>query len=60
MRDACGRNKVMVITILNLTDITSPGFPDRYPDNMDCKWLIVAEDDKQIEISLRGHEVESE
>ena len=60
MVDACGGDKVMVITSLNLTDITSPGFPDRYEDNMDCKWLILADDGKQIEISLRGHELENE
>ena len=34
MEDACGENKMMSITANNLTDITSPMFPDDYPNNM--------------------------
>ena len=58
MANACGENKTMVLTVQNLTHITTPGFPDLYPNNSDCQWLILAEDDKKIEISLRGHNLE--
>ena len=58
MTNACGENKMMVLTEQNLTDITTPLFPDRYPNNMDCQWLILAKDDKKIEISLKGHDLE--
>ena len=58
--DACVNGSAMVITVHNNTVITSPNFPENYPDNMDCTWHIVADRDKMIKLSLKGHELEKE
>ena len=60
MMDACGTGSAMVITIQNNTFVSSPNFPSNYPNNMDCTWHIVADHDKGIELSLKGHELEKE
>ena len=57
MSDACGPNP-LVITIFNVTDITSPGFPDAYPNGINCTWLIAAETGKRVLLSVKGHEIE--
>ena len=58
---ACGGgNKNMIITIANITDITSPNFPENYPNNMDCTWIIKASSDEKIELHLEGFELEKE
>ena len=48
MMAACGSGSIMVITEQNKTDISSPKFPENYPNNMDCTWHIVADHDKRI------------
>ena len=57
MIDACGA-KPLVITIFNKTDITSPGFPNTYPNKIKCTWLIVADLDKRVLLKVKGHEIE--
>ena len=60
MADACGADSPMVITAQNSTDISSPNFPENYPNNMNCTWLIVAHNNATIELSLKGYETERE
>ena len=60
MMDACGTGSAMVITIENNTDVSSPYFPENYPNDMYCTWHIVAEHDKGIELSLKGYDLEEE
>ena len=59
MMPACYKGSEMVITIKNTTDISSPQYPESYPNNMNCTWHIVADHDKRIELSLKGYEVEN-
>ena len=60
MMDACGSGSPMVITIQNNTVIKSPNFPENYPNYMDCNWHIVADHERGIELSVKGHELENE
>ena len=59
---ACAGNP-MIITVKNRTDITSPGYQknENYPNNMDCKWIIKADQNKIIRLLIKdGSEVEKE
>ena len=57
MIDACGSDP-LIITIFNTTDITSPNFPNPYPNNLHCTWMIVAEVDKRVLLNVKGYEIE--
>ena len=39
-------------------EITSPGYPNQYPLNKECTWVILAADDKNIELQFREFELE--
>ena len=56
--DGVARDNVMVITAQNNTDISSPNYPDNYPENLNCAWRIVADYNVGIEIMLKGYETE--
>ena len=58
MFDACAPNGPLVLTIGNTTDISSPNFPENYPDQMNCTWRIVAANGKRIVLLVKGHELE--
>ena len=60
MADACNNDSPMVITAQNNTDIVSPNFPENYPNNMNCTWLVVADNNATIALSLKGYETEKE
>ena len=60
MLDACGTDSPMVITVQNNTVITSPKFPQNYPNNLKCTWHIVAEPNENIELSFKEYETENE
>ena len=32
--------------------ITSPGYPDKYPNYVDCKWNLIAPHEKKIKLSF--------
>ena len=38
-------------------NIYSPNYPDHYPKNSNCKWLLKAEDGKRFKISIKIHNV---
>ena len=48
----------MVITLENAADISSPKFPENYPNDANCTWHIVANNNTRIELSIEGHEIE--
>ena len=59
MYSGCGHNGAkMIITPSNYTDIHSPEFPEYYPSNLNCKWHIKADDGYQIELHIKGYELE--
>ena len=60
MMQACGSDRVMTITSLNKTNIFSPNFPKHYPENMNCSWSIVAQEDEIIELTLEDNAYELE
>ena len=56
---ACGNDgNVMIITPSNNTDVHSPGYPDNYPNSLNCKWHIKADGGNRIELIIKGHELE--
>lgn len=60
MMVACSTSTPMVITVQNNTEISSPKYPENYPNNLDCTWHIVADHDKRIELSVKGYDIENE
>ena len=58
MMAACG-NDIMVITIMNKTAITSPNYPEKYLDNLDCTWKLVSDDKRRIRLMIEGDEIEN-
>lgn len=40
-------------------NITSPGYPNQYESNMDCRWLLQAPDDTKIVLTIVSLELES-
>ena len=54
---ACGSDSVMVLTQFDEALITSPNFPNPYPPNSNCTWIITAADDAEIQLSLKGHKL---
>ena len=55
---ACGSSRVLTVTNMNKTDIFSPQFPNEYPNNLNCSWLIQAKEKERIIITLKGYELE--
>lgn len=40
--------------------ISSPGYPDNYAPGKDCVWIISAPTGKQIELIVKGFDLESD
>ena len=60
MTEACA-GEPMILTVKNRTDISSPGYEKNYPNNMNCKWIIKADQNKTIRLLIKGgSEVEKE
>lgn len=63
MMDACSGNfetpTPMVITVDNISDISSPNFPQQYPENIKCSWRIIADDNQTIELSFLELDIEN-
>ena len=55
---ACGSKRLMKITNMNKTDIFSPLFPQDYPNNINCSWLLLAKETEKIRLTLKGYELE--
>ena len=57
---ACGADRIMKISNMNKTDILSPQYPEEYPNNMKCSWLILAKEREIIKLTLEdnGYELE--
>lgn len=63
MKTSACSGSPLVITMKNRTDISSPGYQqdEYYPNNMDCEWSIVADQNKIIRLVIKGgSEVEKE
>ena len=62
MINACGANESLVFTILNATEISSPGFYAKvYPANLNCTWKFKGSKNKRINLvfdDLYTYEIE--
>lgn len=59
MYSACGSNGTeMTITQSNKTIITSPNYPHTYPNNLNCRWHIKANEGYRIELHIEGGALE--
>ena len=41
-------------------EITSPGYPEQYPDNAVCAWVIKAQDNYRIRLTFVDFQIEGE
>ena len=60
--DFCSRmntNCCFVLDTESSGSIVSPGYPDGYDKNMNCKWLIEADDDQTISLVFTDFELDS-
>ena len=57
MKAACDGDE-MIITFRNNTGISSPNYPENYGNNLYCKWHIKADAGYQIELEIKGGELE--
>ena len=57
--DACG-NKNQPLRIINSSDgeILSPNYPDQYPNDSDCQWLITVDDGNLITLTIADFDLE--
>ena len=54
MINACRQNASYIITILNATEITTPGFYANrsYPEDLSCTWKIKSASNKKIKLII--------
>ena len=57
MATAC-RDEPLLITISNKTDITSPNYPKLYDNNMDCEWIVLTNEDREIKLMPHERSIE--
>ena len=55
--DACGENKPLIITE-DTGFITSPNYPYKYYNNLNCQWLIPPENGRFTNISILDFELQ--
>ena len=57
MIEACRPNATYIFTILNATEISTPGFhTDRaYPGKLDCNWKIKGVQRKNIKLTINDN-----
>ena len=56
----CGTNQPEVINASYAGHISSPGYPNEYPNNADCSWLLQTNADDLIQLTIMEFDLESE
>ena len=59
MEQACNGTP-MIITVSNKSDITSPNYPSKYENNLNCTWKIEANPGRRIELAIQKLQTEGE
>ena len=54
----CGGIGPMILANASTGIIVSPNFPARYPNNVECQWLIQGSDEVVIHLSFLAFDVE--
>lgn len=57
--EACGSNKPLLVTSSYQGVVQSPNYPNNYPDQLDCAWLIEIENGTRVTINIKFVEVEA-
>ena len=55
----CGRNQPEIINASYKGNISSPGYPNEYPNNADCSWLLQTNADDVIQLNVMEFDLES-
>ena len=55
----CGTNQPEVINASYAGHISSPGYPNKYPNNADCSWLLQANSDDVVQLTITEFDLES-
>ena len=56
--DACGANKPLLIANSLTGELTSPSYPESYPNNADCQWNIRVDDEFLVQLTFVEFDVE--
>ena len=54
MTNACYGNGPLIMKIETDEPITSPNYPEHYPNDMKCTWNVVHADGKDIQLLIKG------
>ena len=55
----CGTHQPLVINASAVGHISSPGYPNKYPNNADCSWLLQANADDVVQLTIMEFDLES-
>ena len=56
--DPCGDYQPFVHSDSETGMVTSPNYPGMYPNNVICSWLIVAEEDYSVRLTVISFDLE--
>ena len=57
--DPCGAGKPLLISNSTTGEISSPNFPNPYPDNADCQWHIHSISGNVIRLAFSTFDLEA-
>ena len=55
----CGSHQPEIINASYAGHISSPGYPNEYPNNADCSWLLQTNADDVIQLTIMEFDLES-
>ena len=59
MNDPCGENRPLNID-LSSKQISSPNFPQNYPNNVNCSWIINTNEPSRIILVFTDFDIEKD
>ena len=54
----CGTNQPEIINASNAGHISSPGYPNEYPNDADCSWLLQTKSDDVVQLTIMDFDLE--
>ena len=55
----CGSNQPEIINASYAGHISSPGYPNEYPNHADCSWLLQTNADDVVQLTIMEFDLES-
>ena len=57
--DPCGENRPLIIDELN-GSISSPNYPQNYPNDVNCSWIITSNTTSKMNLTFNDFDVEND